>query len=859
MANEYINFQFKLTNVPNNIKTFNTKQSVKKRIADIVYVATPPDDAIKLEYVGSTELTSSINIFIGDRSDEIFANSCNNTVQEIIGDKKSNNIPVANKNFIITKQFINTSNTVIPLFYKTLLPSTVVPESVRILNSNSEEVSTSEYKLVLNRLYDEDTGSETGLSNGYYVFNSLENKYNHVTGEYDAYYIQYTTRSGSVETIVTTLLNNELAYQEATWEDYWYLTPGLLKPWAYAYAYNTTDFDTLYTVSLPTFGGNKYAVRYIEASRICVKHPVDYGDVGPWFPRIVNAGFSLSSNSIASRYEITEFNNQAFNPVSPYKLAARAQCIKVSDRLLKLPHENIVSANSLNYHYLDLTLEQDGEVKYAITNDPTKIGSAVINYKGDYVRDSDGDLLTWNNTYLIGIDNFSGIVYLDLNILDVYDIYATYTYKETYYTLSNLPMNPIFDPSLTSGIKVIYMVPKNIKNENIDTQEASIQWLNVASSGIILESSQNSSSGNINIDIDTKLTSSNGYSISGVVGLHYSLYKTCEADGVLLASAGSTINVNSTTGFPSSGWLRTIDSSNSTRYFKYTEKTSNTFVLATAADDFPSGTIVITSGQTIELVNFIDEYALQTRRVFDTELTYWQEDGIGPSMMAQYFILAELSINPPHGVKSLARIDVREDGGGILEDKYIEAKEKQPEVQWMSDYGTFEGQPYPGKAVAVVKLPITLKDDFTLDQIKAKVTECLPMGVYPLIRFYGYKPRISSVIPGSNSVTITWEKEGPEFIYQIWYAKTPLPDKKPNFILANTSPIFDGIASNNTYTITGLTEDIPYIIKITMEDRYYMWWYSYSSPTSISGGLGLTENAPIPPFGNVTNFQFSTL
>ena len=153
---------------------------------------------------------------------------------------------------------------------------------------------------------------------------------------------------------------------------------------------------------------------------------------------------------------------------------------------------------------------------------------------------------------------------------------------------------------------------------------------------------------------------------------------------------------------------------------------------------------------------------------------------------------------------------------------------------------------------------MTLKNDFTLDQIKAKVTECIPMGVYPLIRFYGYEPRIYSITPGSSSITITWEKEGPEFIYDIYYSRVMSPtNSRTEYIKANTSPIFDGTSTRNTYTITGLESNIPYIIKIEMQDRYYMWWYGYSGPNSIAGGLGLDENTPTAPFGNVANFQFN--
>lgn len=857
MTESSINFQFKLTNVPNNVSTFRTKQSVKKRIADILYVATPPDDAVKLEYVGSTELTPSVNLAIGDRSDEIYANSRNNTVQEFIGEKEATKIPVANKNFIITREFAEGSTVPLPLYYKTLLPSDTLLDSIRILDKNFKPVPSVEYKVVQNILYDEDTGSpQTSFNGGYYMFNSLENTYNHATGEYTAYYVQYTRQVSGQDVITTTILDNELAYPEATFEDYWYQTPGVLKHWARAYGY-VSDVGQ-YIISLPPLGTNKYAIKYLEANRISVNSAVDFGDTGPWFPRISNGQFYLATNNASSKYEIAEFNNQAFNPMAPYKLASYAKCIKITDRLLKLPNENIASGYFL-FSYLDIIIKEDNEIKYALTEDSNKVGDAVTDLSGNTVFDEDGEVLTWRSDLLLGKNSLSGIVYLDLNLLDVYELYATYTYEETYYTLSSLAMNPLFNPSTTSGIKVVYLIPKNLKNQNMDTQEASVMWLDISPNGKILSASQNGEGGNLDISSNTKLSDTNGYSIIGVVDLNYSLYKQCTSVSSFVIGVSQVISVDSTSDFPKTGWLRTVDSESKTRYFKYISKTSTSFTLSSSTEEVPStgGALTGLINTDIELVNFVDEYTLTTRRDFTEENIYCQ-DPTGPSMLAQYFILAELSINPPHRINDLARIDVREDGGGLIEDKYEDAKEINPEVQWFSDFGIYDGQVYPGNSVIVVKLPITLKEDFTLDQIKAKVQECVPMGVYPLIRFYGYEPRIVSIIPGTESITITWEKEGPEFMYDIYYTRTKSPNDKTVYTKANLGPIFDGTGSTNTYTLTGLESNIPYIIKIEMQDRYYMWWYGYTGPNSIGGGLGLDEDTPVAPFGNIANFQFRT-
>ena len=63
--------------------------------------------------------------------------------------------------------------------------------------------------------------------------------------------------------------------------------------------------------------------------------------------------------------------------------------------------------------------------------------------------------------------------------------------------------------------------------------------------------------------------------------------------------------------------------------------------------------------------------------------------------------MAELSVNPPHRIGALTEIDIREDGGGVKEDKYTDAKWINPEVQWLNDFTNYDGQIYPGNAVIV--------------------------------------------------------------------------------------------------------------------------------------------------------------
>lgn len=854
-------FQFRLTGVDGTPFNTRTRQNIKKPIGRILYLEEPPTSAVKLAYVGSREITPTNNMFIGDRSDELYANSKTSTSVEFSVDSGTSTL--ASSNFLVTAEFTEASSGSIPLYYKHEVTKYFVPNTFKVLDQNFNEVGSDKYKLVTNYSYDEDDGSieldvnSNPVIDSFYLFNSLENSFDIDTGEYTVYFVQYIDGSGSSETLVTEILNNEPAYLPATFDDYWTVTSDL-KPWCHAYSLSS---DLVLKMPIAP-----YSVKYIETNRMSVHLPTDYDDESPWFPRIANGSFADRSYGEAYKYEIKEFENQAFNPIEPYKLTAREKCYKISDRLVKLPHEEIVYGATTSY--VELLFELDEVVKYATTNNPSKDGDIVYNFDGDKVVASEGTFLTWSYDSFLGVDRQSGIVHVGFDVKDSYDIYGTYSYSEKYYTLTSLTMNPVFDSDAHKELRVVYVVPSGTPNNNATTQSESIRWLKVSSAGRITSCNQDDVGYNENINFDTKIHDSDGYYIDGVLGLHYSWSATTTADAQSPATEvevipGHEFTVLSTSSFPRSGWLRALDTTDKYRYFKYSSKTDTAFRLSSSSDEVPTDSpIDISDGNTVELVNFINERTTLTSRDKSTEdgawgpgTDPWGNFEVYPRIYSRYFVLGELSINPPHSSDTLTVIDVREDGGGIDEDKYDEAKALNPEVQWYNDYEKFDGQVYPGSSVAVIKLPVSILDSFTLDNIREIVNQNIPVGVYPLIRFYGYEPRIVSITPGTASVTIEWAKEGPEFTYQVWYARK----ENGRFEKAHVTRIVDGSSTYNSFEICAVTGTAPVVVKVTMQDKYYQWWHSYSSYNSIEGGLGLDEEAPTPPFNNVGNFQFEVV
>ncbi len=117
------------------------------------------------------------------------------------------------------------------------------------------------------------------------------------------------------------------------------------------------------------------------------------------------------------------------------------------------------------------------------------------------------------------------------------------------------------------------------------------------------------------------------------------------------------------------------------------------------------------------------------------------------------------------------------------------------------------------------------------------------------------------------NVVIKWNKMGPEFSYNIWYATKVIgPWTRYNYIRL-TDDIVDAIrnvgtlesygpaAEYNEYTVTGLDQEKNYSFKVTCHDRYDAWWYSYTGPGEVNGGLSDPSSRPDPSNGNQQGFQ----
>lgn len=843
-------FSVTVSNVTNKSFQADVRANVKKRIADILYLASPPDDAVRLEYVGSKEITSSEALFIGDRSDRLYQNTDVKEGRELV--VEGNSTGVQHKKLLATQKFKERAGEKRPLYFKHMLPAQIDLDSVTVFDKNLEEVGEEHYSVELIEEYDESTGQPVVPSSYLYVyvFNDLESWFDENTGEYEVFYAQYMDSDNVVK---IELLDNEPAYTEATIDDIWYVT-NELKPWCHAYILSPS-----YILQMPSTPDAEYlAIKYLARSKIEVRPPALYDDTSLWFPRVTNGSFKDYYGGWAYHYEISEFGDQAFNPYEPYKMTDRSLGTKVEKNILKLPHENLYSEGFARA--LSIVIENNGVVIKALTQDTSLIGENYTTFDGEYVKDEDGDYIKWSSDEILSIDTWGGFVNLDFVLKDYWDCWCSYTYEEELFEVSSLNMNPIFDSETHKQTRALYVVPKSGPNGNT-AQTRAVQYLKVSPGGVIEETSQDGSGNNNDITGATQIGDANGYSIINAEGLHYNWRAETDIQASFQCAPGTAVAVANTDKFPRSGWIRFLDNNDYWVYAKYTSKTNTTLVFSSESGETPDSAPVVTFGTpssvALQLVNFVDQYTTSSYFSSTSEEDHFGLTSGFPNCYSRCLLLADLSINPPLGIHDLARIDVREEGGGVIPGKYDEAKLLNPEVQWYQDFLRYDGQPTPGNAAVVMKLPAKLLDVFSKEKIEEIVDENIPYGVKPLIRYYGYKPEILSISTTSEGLLVCWEPMGPEFTYGVWYASKPGgPWTRHNEVRLTDNSLGRSYVKN-CYLVDGLPPGEVYYVKVTCLDRYGMWQCSYSDYDSVEGGEDRVDDAPEYPFGNSASFEIT--
>lgn len=752
-----------VTGIP-GIGFVDTRQNVKKRLEIFRFNNDIPDGDINITYAASSPVNAKNNLFISDKSTSINENSPNFLVEE----QTFNGTTFSTffKNFLLTDVFTpaTTTREATPLYFRHILDAEVDENSVTILDQNFNPIDGNLYVVEKPLDFNDDDGLIMDGSDvdhpltyqGVFVYNNLENTFNAETGEFIVYYVGYADTNGDT---VHVLLNNTNVFNEAQFDDIFQLT-SQLKPWVKAYEID--ENNGVFDITTPTT--NLFSLKSLDTARIFVTEPIDKDANLPWFVRITNGSFKFINGVETYVYSLPEFLTQNFNPVFPFKFIISEEAVRVNEHLLKLSRNNI-NVDPLNSFELDIEIfDADDNILLAITTDVGKDGDTYINNLGDDTT------IKWQADQIQSIDKKFGFIYMVPVLKDTYQIRVTYYFEEKFYEFTQVNFNPTQNNEVLNGRVILYLVPTNATNNDNLGHSSALHYLKVAPDGLITFTSQDGTGGNENLKTgDTYMIEAADRRSSTPGGLahifwvnrnpqHMGMYY----DAVPNAAAGA----GQSTVANGAGISHTF------QVFPIPGPAPETFV-----ENF---TVKAAAGQ--------------------------------PGLDKRYLVLAEIFVNEHTFPDLTTLLDTRVKGGGIKQNRIQDALVKNPEVQWYNDIGTFNGRPFPGTSVIIVKIPYTILEEFggllTKKQVKQIVRRHMSLGSEPIIRYYGAKPEFTSIIGGnSDSLTVAWPSEGSSYGYNIYYSQ----NKEGPFIKANTSLLIDNPAGNSL-TITGLTDEIAYYI-----------------------------------------------
>lgn len=106
-----------------------------------------------------------------------------------------------------------------------------------------------------------------------------------------------------------------------------------------------------------------------------------------------------------------------------------------------------------------------------------------------------------------------------------------------------------------------------------------------------------------------------------------------------------------------------------------------------------------------------------------------------PRTNEPFLILGAAQVRPVHGKDDIEVTDVRVRGGGIKTEVFDEASKRNKNALSTTDFGHYDGMPYPGSSTVVVRLDAELRDLFDTEQIKSAFRAHAAYGTYPILEF----------------------------------------------------------------------------------------------------------------------------
>jgi hypothetical protein len=446
-----------------------TRINIKKRRENVIYKTLSHRDNINLAYVMGSPITPQKNMAVSDRSTSLNQNRLPSTEQITIVSTKSFMVNI--DKFLITDTFTTETPTKpkIPLFYNHILKhyNDDLPNfndlSLLLLEFANEELHTIQ---VSDYVFDSTTGR---------LFNNLESTYDNETTDFNVYFLKYTVKSPDGVTVYHELLDNEIIYTQADFDDLDEL--GVLLPGKKKYLIETLPGGSSFLVTLAE--EKLYAYKEVVNSRIRLASPSAIDITAPWYVNISSGNFIASlQRTVAGsfrnyKYHIAEFNSQLFNPFPPYKSQIEQKGLWLTPTLIRVP-KNIAFDEGAGL-FVDVIVKSNTRVtKAALTNDPDKIG---LYYDGT-VRYTEG---------ILSVDRMGGFIELSRPIRSDDTTIISYFTEEEYYEFTGIDLNPIHNINIIEQRLVLYIHPETLAT---GTLERTLHFLIVNTLGEILYCSQ---------------------------------------------------------------------------------------------------------------------------------------------------------------------------------------------------------------------------------------------------------------------------------------------------------------------------------------------------------------------------------
>jgi len=469
VSNQSLSHQFTVSSVSGQTD-IDTFVNVLKRREEIVYRSTVSPNSANIAFIGGTDISSSNNLSIADRSTSLIANRDRDF--NYISISGTDVFYVNTENILVTDTFTDETETVsaVPLFYKHTLDSDKVPrDSDGALDTNVSLVSVQVLDTLLQAVSSE--GISIDYDNGV-IYNNLEAEFESES-DYTIYYVKYTVNNNGIIITYVDLLSNANVFNIATFDDL--ESDFSVKEGRKVYFIEESGGQ--FKITLPDDGS--YAYQPITKSRIEIVPPVPSTDSEAWFVRVSNGTFFSDESRTVYKYHLSEFLTQSFTPEPPIKRIPSEESTILSKTIVKLDHENVYNGTDYDLYVSVQITKSDGTAVAAFTTDP--------DLEGD-TADNGATWTIWSNSTRYGIksiDHKTGFVDIDgVSMNTGWTATSSYYYEEDKYEFNLINFNPISNTDAVDHRVSLFIIP----DPEGESRTQNLYYLKMDRTGKVVES-----------------------------------------------------------------------------------------------------------------------------------------------------------------------------------------------------------------------------------------------------------------------------------------------------------------------------------------------------------------------------------